>query len=209
MRDSIIISFMLVAGLSLPCFAEAPSVPATPDMILGQGILGAREMADFLVSSNPDVDLAFAKNLAELYIREALVEDVNHDIAFSQMCLETGFLRFDKVVTMGMNNFGGIGSVDADNRGVRFPSILTGVRAQIQHLKAYASSAPLKHALTDPRYYHVRFGSAPSIHGLAGTWSNDAAYGQKIKDLVDGIYVVAFGGAGKDGGEGSRVALSF
>ena len=33
----------------------------------------------------------------------------NSDVAFAQMCLETGFLRFGGLVTMDMNNFCGLG----------------------------------------------------------------------------------------------------
>jgi hypothetical protein len=199
MRNTIFILVFLTTIFAVPGFAENfENIPATPDMILGTGRLGGEEMASSLVSANPDVDASFAQNFACLYITEAAAEGVNHDVAFAQMCFETNFLQFDRVVTMNMNNFGGIGTVSADKKGVSFPSILAGVRAQIQHLKAFATAQPLAQKLVDPRYYAVRFGSAPSIHGLSGKWSADLAYGQKIKSMMDGIYTLAFGGQDKN-----------
>jgi hypothetical protein len=174
------------------------NIPATPDMILGTGRLDSGEMAASIVSANPDIDPSFAQNFARLYITEAAAEGVNHDVAFAQMCFETNFLQFDRIVTINMNNFGGIGTVSADKKGESFPSILAGVRAQIQHLKAFATAKPLEKKLVDPRYYAVRFGSAPSINGLSGKWSADLAYGQKIKNMMDGIYTLAFGGKDKN-----------
>jgi hypothetical protein len=168
-------------------------IPAAPDMVLGTGQLGSEEMSASLVSANPDVNPFFAKNFADLYIREAAAEGVNHDVAFTQMCFETDFLKFGKIVTMDTNNFGGIGAQSGEKNGEHFASILLGVRAQIQHLKAFATSRPLVQKLVDPRYWTVRFGSAPSVYELSGKWSADIAYGQKLKTMMEGIYTMAFG----------------
>jgi hypothetical protein len=125
-------------------------------------------------------------------VDEAGIEGINHDAAFAQMCLETGFLKFGGLVTPEMNNFCGLGSTGPGQPGERFPDSRTGVRAHIQHLKAYATPEPPKQELVDPRYYRVRSGSSPAIGGLAGTWAADRAYGEKIKDILTRLYEFSF-----------------
>ncbi|MDR2398349.1 MAG: glucosaminidase domain-containing protein, partial [Spirochaetaceae bacterium] len=156
--------------------------------ILGQGQVAADKLAAFLLAAHPEADAAFVQDLAELYVQEAAIEGVNHDVAFAQMCLETGFLRYGNLVTAEMNNFCGLGSIGPGQPGEWFPDTQTGVRAQIQHLKAYATDAPLKQTLVDPRYRWVRYGSAPAITGLAGTWSADRAYADKIRNILERLY---------------------
>ena len=105
------------------------------------------------------------------------------------MCLETGFLRFGGLVTADMNNFCGLGAINAENPGLVFPDEQTGVRAHIQHLKAYASAEPLNLPAVDPRYRYVNpKGKAPHIYNLAGTWAADPAYGHKIDQLLRRMY---------------------
>jgi hypothetical protein len=178
------------AGLSLPQrvapggFAVPPPV-SSPVSILGRGRVGSKVLADFLCRSNPEIDSNFARELAQIYIEEASLEGVNSDVAFSQMCLETGFLAFGGLVTSDMNNFCGLGSIGPGQKGEHFPTPRIGVRAQIQHLKAYATDAPLLNELVDPRYRYVRYGTAPTIDGLAGTWAADKDYGRKLKSIID------------------------
>jgi len=162
----------------------------TEDSLLGTGKLSIEEMTSVLTAENPDIDDDFARDFSALYIKEAEAEGINHDIAFSQMCYETNFLKFDNKLSRRSNNFGGIG-------GAReyFRSALIGVRAQIQHLKAYATEDPPAQKLVDPCYYNVRFGSAPTLYGLSGKWSADLSYGEKVKNLLEyaagGIRAVA------------------
>jgi hypothetical protein len=87
-----------------------------------------------------------------------------------------------------MNNFAGLGSIGPGQPGERFPSPRIGVRAQIQHLKAYATEERPKQALVDPRYRYVRYGSAPTIDALAGTWAADRGYSGKIKNVLERLY---------------------
>ncbi len=88
-----------------------PDVPPVPVSILGQGLLSSEHLAAFLIESNPSLSTVRASELALLYIEEARIEGVNSDIAFSQMCLETGYLRFGGLVTPDMNNFCGLGAI--------------------------------------------------------------------------------------------------
>jgi hypothetical protein len=172
---------------------ERPVIPPIPEYIMGKGLVPPEKLGAFLRRSNPQADGNFAENLALFYAEEAAAEGVNHDAAFAQMCLETGFLRYGGLVTPDMNNFCGLGSIGPGQVGERFPDPRTGVRAHIQHLKAYATQEPLKQELVDPRYRWVRYGSAPAIRGLAGTWAADKQYADKINAILERLYAFAFG----------------
>ncbi|GHV47098.1 hypothetical protein AGMMS49546_36330 [Spirochaetia bacterium] len=175
---------------------ERPEVPPVPEKLLGQGRISADKLANFLEKTNLQAEKDFVADLAQYYLEEAEAEGVNHDIAFAQMCLETGFLRYGGLVTADMNNFCGLGAIGPGQNGERFPEPRIGVRAHIQHLKAYATDAPLKQALVDPRYRWVRYGSAPTIRGLAGTWATDRAYAEKIAAILERLYQFAYGETG-------------
>jgi len=178
---------------------EKPVVerPHPPEEIMGKGMAAEDKLARFLVLNNTKVDSAFAHSLAGFYIEEAAAEGVNHDVAFAQMCLETGSLRYGGLVTPDMNNFCGLGSTGAPGpngpeRGNVFPDPRTGVRAHIQHLKAYASREPLNQELVDPRYSYVRLGIAPTIFGLTGRWAADVSYGKKLAAILNQLYEFSF-----------------
>ena len=168
-------------------------IPSSPELILGRGSIDSEKLAEFLLLVNPEIEGSFAYDFARMYVEEAAAEGVNHDIAFSQMCLETGFLSFGGMVRPDMNNFCGLGALGPGYEGERFPSPQIGIRAQIQHLKAYATEEPPKLPLVDPRYRLVRYGSAPTIYELAGSWATDREYGKKIKNILDNLYAVAYG----------------
>jgi hypothetical protein len=173
------------------------TVPPVPERIpnpnlnrplLGQGRTDAEKLAAFLLMVNSDADPEFVKQLSRLYVEEAALEGIDHDVAFAQMCLETGFLRYGGLVTFDMNNFCGLGSTGPGVSGERFPTPQIGVRAQIQHLKGYATEEPLSQELVDPRYKYIRYGSAPTIEGLAGAWAADRRYARKIADVLQRLY---------------------
>jgi hypothetical protein len=134
---------------------------------MGHGGLGAEKLAAFLLAVNRSIETDYARSIAQIYVDEADDEGVNHEIAFAQMCLETGYLKFGGLVTPDMNNFGGLGATGDKERGIVFHSARIGIRAHIQHLKAYATNVPPKKALVDPRYSLVRHGCAPTVDGLA------------------------------------------
>jgi hypothetical protein len=172
-------------GRDLP---EISAVIFTGKDIMGKGETGPEILSSFLLSANSGADPEFVKELAGHYIEEAETEGVNHDIAFAQMCLETGFLRYGGLVTAEMNNFCGLGSIGPGEPGERFSSPRMGVRAHIQHLKAYATDTPLKNELVDPRRHWVRQGSAPLVKNLSGTWAADMQYSYKIGVILGRLY---------------------
>ncbi|MHC6202216.1 glucosaminidase domain-containing protein [Breznakiellaceae bacterium SP9] len=174
-----------------PAIVPKPEIPSIPARIIGQGKIDSAMLSSFLLQTNPEADKDFVAELADFYIAEASKEGINHDIAFSQMCLETGFLRFGGLVTPSMNNFCGLGAIDSSRTGEVFPEPQIGVRAHIQHLKIYATSEPLKQELVDPRYFYVKAGRSPTIDGLSGTWARDTEYARKIKDILVRLYTHA------------------
>jgi len=156
---------------------------------MGTGNMNKEQLTHFFLTQAAEAEQAKVKRLAAYYIEESAIEGINADIAFVQMCLETGFLRFGGLVTAEMNNFCGLGAINEENRGLSFPDERTGVRAHIQHLKAYASTEPLRNPSVDPRYRYVNpKGKAPYIRDLAGTWASDPAYGHKIDQLLRRMY---------------------
>ena len=104
------------------------------------------------------------------------------------MCLETNFLRFGNDVKSVQNNFAGLGAIGGGAQGANFASARLGIRAQIQHLKAYASTEPILQDIVDPRFRFVRRGTAPLIHQLSGRWAADLQYGDKIMAILRRLY---------------------
>ncbi|WP_232616854.1 glucosaminidase domain-containing protein [Treponema primitia] len=182
-----------------PFTVERTISPTVHWPLLGQGQVDAEYLASFLLSVNDAADPDFVKQLSLFYVEEAALEGIDHDVAFAQMCLETGFLRYGGLVTNEMNNFCGLGALSRENPGERFPTPQMGVRAQIQHLKAYATTDPLNQELVDPRYRYVRYGAAPTIEGLAGTWAADRSYAEKIVGVLQRLYTNASVAAGQPG----------
>lgn len=172
-----------------------PMIPIFPESfgyIMGTGLVPQEKLAAFLQQINIWIDNDFISSLSLYYIEEAAAEGVNHDTAFAQMCVETGFLRFGGLVTPDMNNFCGLGAIGPEQPGLFFPDPRTGVRAHIQHLKAYASDEPLNLELVDPRFRYVKRGSSPTINGLAGTWAADREYDIKVGGILERLYEFSF-----------------
>jgi len=158
--------------------------------IMDQGQSSASDFSAMILFYNPNLEIEKAEILARTYIYEAQKEGVNQDIAFVQMCLETGFLTFTGSVKPDQNNFCGLGAVSKHESGLYFPDMQTGVRAHIQHLKAYASNNDLYHELVDSRFRYVKRGSAPTIYDLPGKWAADKDYAIKLEDLLARLFLI-------------------
>ncbi|MBD2252949.1 N-acetylmuramoyl-L-alanine amidase [Nostoc parmelioides] len=161
--------------------------PGQIDRIMSNGTTSEVQMQLFLRNNNENA-LAQFPDLPKLYREEASAEGVNYDIAFCQMCVETGFLRFGGDIKAEQNNFAGLGSIGGGTEAAAFPSARIGVRAHIQHLKAYASLEPLVNEVVDPRFRFVTRGVATKIDELSGRWSADLNYGSKITAMVRRLY---------------------
>ena len=155
--------------------------------LIGTGKKTPKQLYKFFMKNNRKADKKKVKRLASYYVQEANAEGINSDVAFVQMCHETGFLRFGNLVTEDMNNFCGLGSMDAEHKGEAFETELLGVRAHIQHLQAYATTedVPLRQELVDPRYNWVhKTKLVDDIFGLTKTWATDPDYGNKLDALM-------------------------
>ena len=132
------------------------------------------------------------ETLARYYIEEGAAEGVAGDVAFVQAVVETAWFRFPGLVTPPQNNFAGIGATDQNPSPATFPDARIGVRAQIQHLRAYADASavacqapPLHHPCVDPRFQLVApKGKAPAWNDMGnGNWATAGRYGDTILRL--------------------------
>ena len=151
-------------------YFNVQTAPEIRTSIMGTAQATAQQKALFCRSRNPAPQITGCslEALAQMYLIEGATEGVRGDVAFAQSLHETGFFRFGGIVQPGQNNFAGIGALNGNTTGqaATFPNALTGVRAQIQHLKAYASTEPLKNPCVDPRFGLVTRGSAPYVEWL-------------------------------------------
>jgi hypothetical protein len=161
--------------------------PGQIDRIMSHGNASEVQLQIFLRNNNDNAIMQFP-DLSKLYREEAVLEGVNHDIAFCQMCLETEFLQFGSDIKPEQNNFAGLGTIGGGAESASFESARIGVRAHIQHLKAYASLEPLVQEVVDPRFQLVTRGIASTIDQLSGRWSADLEYGNKIMAMLKRLY---------------------
>ena len=134
---------------------------------------------------------ATIEEFCQIYIEEAKAEGIRAEVAFCQAMLETGWLRFGGDVKAEQCNFAGIGATGGGNPGNSFVDVRTGIRAQIQHLKAYANKEELNQECVDPRFGYVQRGSAPYVEWLGipdnpngGGWAGTKGYGASIINLI-------------------------
>ena len=141
------------------------------------------------------------EKFASIYYEEATAEGLDPAVAWCQRMKETGWLQFGGQVKIEQFNFAGLGATDNGASGADFSKygengVRMGVRAQIQHLKAYAVSGltekDLKYTCVDPRFRLVNKGSAKYVEWL-GThenpigagWATGVEYGQGIIKLMN------------------------
>ena len=174
-----------------PSASKKKVVKQEPSLkVMDKGKVSPHAMKVFLLQNNGEADTNAVKKLIKVYIIEANREGVNYEAAFCQMCLETGFLRFEGSVSRYQNNYCGLGCVDMFSGGDWFANMEEGVRAHIQHLKAYASLEPLRTPVVDPRFNNVQRGSVKLVTDLTGRWATDPDYGQKIAALIKRLHSV-------------------
>ncbi len=129
---------------------------------------------------------ATINDFCKILFDEAVAEGVRAEVVYAQTMLETNYLRFGGDVKVGQCNFAGIGATGGVP-GNSFKDVTTGLRAQVQHLKAYASTEPLNKACVDPRFDLVERGCAPTISGLTGKWAVSSAYGNSLKEILSSL----------------------
>jgi hypothetical protein len=187
--------FSCVSALAVLTLASCQSTPSTlhtvgygdpgrPILIATSGRAQVRHLIAFFTETNPRADMEDLAEIARAYVEEAAAEGINSDVAFCQMAHETDYLRFGGDARARQNNFCGLGVTGGGERGLSFPSVQIGVRAHIQHLKAYANTQPLHKRCVDPRFSLVRRGQAAFVEDLAGTWATDRQYAMKLKRML-------------------------
>lgn len=180
-------------------FGMESSTETEKTAIMGKAQATAQQMALFCRSKNaePKLTACSTEELAEMFLEEGKAEGVRGDVAFAQSLHETGYFKFGGIVQPSQNNYGGIGALNGNSAGqaASFPNPRTGVRAQIQHLKAYASTEALVNACVDPRFSLVARGVAPYVEWLGAAdnpsgkgWAvPGAGYGGKVVSLLEQI----------------------
>ena len=141
------------------------------------------------------------EEFCKIYCEEAQSENIRVEVAFAQAMHETGWLQFEGQVKIGQFNFAGLGATDGGASGADFSKYGTegvrmGIRAQIQHLKAYASDTitekTLANLCVDERFKYVTKGCAKYVEWLGQKenpqglgWATAEGYGNKIRDQID------------------------
>jgi hypothetical protein len=182
------------AAIYTPTTAEVKP-PATPDTsgltkIAGAARATVGQMRAYIAKINPT-----APDLAAIFLEEGAAEGIRGDVAFAQSCLETGNFGYaGSAVTPDQHNYCGMGVTSNGMKGNAFPTPQIGVRAQIQHLKAYANNEPLGGEIVDPRFAFVSRGSAQYVEWLGiqenpngKGWAAGKDYGAKILNILAAI----------------------
>lgn len=167
--------------------------------IMGDSRITVSEMVDyFQASGKPYPQEALSKGGAEsieefcqMYYDEASAEGVRPEVAFVQTMKETGFLQYGGDASIEQFNFAGLGTTGGGVPGNSYPDVQTGIRAQIQHLKAYATAEPLNGECVDDRYEYVKKGAAPYVEWLGQKenpeglgWATGENYGYDIVRMI-------------------------
>ena len=171
---------------------------ADPYLIMGTSGVTASNLASHYISkvgSATYPSMVYANkgassitDFCRLLIEEAKTEGVRADVLYAQIMLETNYLRFGGDVSASQCNFGGLGATGGGAAGATFPNVRIGLRASVQHLKAYASTDSLVNPCVDPRFQYVNRGCAPSVYDLGnGNWAMDPKYSSKIISIMNSL----------------------
>ena len=149
----------------------------------GVGVLGGTGGAPNIVT------------FCEMIYDEAVFENVRPEILYAQIMLETGYLQYGGDVEINQFNFGGLGATGNGVKGNSFVDVRTGIKAQVQHLKAYASVEPLNATqVVDERFKYVTRNAAPYVEWLGikenptgKGWAAAAGYGFNLMKIVNNL----------------------
>ena len=136
-------------------------------------------------------DATTIRKFCKIYLDECKTEGIKAEVAFCQAMKETNFLRFGGDVKISQYNFAGLGATGGGAAGNSYDSVRTGIRAQVQHLKAYASDKALVNSCVDDRFTYVTRKCAPYVEWLGiqenpahKGWATDPGYGQSIVNMI-------------------------
>ena len=155
-----------------PDMAEAQETIADGQYpIMGSSDITVQEMVDYFNASGEEYPAAelseggadSIETFCQMYYDEATAEGVRPEVAFAQTMKETGFLQYGGDASIEQFNFAGLGTIGNGVPGNSYPDVQTGIRAQIQHLKAYATSDSLNQEWVADRSEDVKKGAAPDV----------------------------------------------
>lgn len=167
--------------------------------IMGTSSVTAEEMAAYFQTGGVEYPsealskggAATLEVFCQMYYEEAAAEGVRAEVAFAQMLKETAWLQYGGDASIEQFNFAGIGTTGNGVAGNSYADVQTGIRAQIQHLKAYATTDPLVRECVDERYEYVIKGSAPYVQWLGKNenpegqgWATADDYGYSIVEMI-------------------------
>jgi hypothetical protein len=176
-----------LAVVATGCFGRSGGGPVP---VMGQSSLTAEQVAGYFWAHQPPGSPCLTVSLEELaglFVGHGDLENVRGDIAFAQALVETGWFRYGGDVHCWHNNYGGF-------HGTSFPDADTGVRAHIQHLRAYADASatscaqpPLATPCADPRFDFVSpKGKAPNWNDMGnGNWAAASNYAATVLDVYN------------------------
>ena len=131
---------------------------------------------------------SYTLNLGATFITEGnkTGNAIRPDIAFVQAMLETN--NFKDTFAIGRFNPAGLRNSN-NTADATFANWQTGIRAQIQHLFAFAkATGSPADVIVDPRYSSVIRGSATRIDDLESRWNTKDDYSYSIKTKLQGLY---------------------
>ena len=120
--------------------------------------------------------------------KAAKAEDVNAYFVLAQQLLETGNLKFENSsVKPEYYNFAGLGATDSKPNPNKFFSNYEGQLAQVQHLKGYATTDPLKEECKDQRFTLLmnKRGTAVNAAELSNKWASNSSYGKLLAEMYN------------------------
>lgn len=165
------------------------SATDTYTKIMGKTEASLSQCKQVLLKNNVDKKYI---DLVNTYFNEGEIEGVRGDIALAQSIVETGWFTFKGDVIPEQNNYAGLGTTGGGVKGCYFDTPQIGIRAQIQHLKAYASKDTLNKDVVDPRFGLVVRESAPYVEWLGQQenpkgygWAKGKDYGKKVLNILN------------------------
>ena len=168
-------------------------------LIEGTTSVSVKQMTDYFRQSKYSYPTDILKKggastleeFCQIYYEEAEKEGIKAEVAFAQAMKETGWLQFKGDVKAEQYNFAGMGATGNGVTGESFKDVREGVRAQIQHLKAYGSTKDLNQTCVDNRFKYVERGCSIYVEWLGipnnpenKGWAAADGYGVDIVKMI-------------------------